>query len=46
MSAERESQEMPDDETADALRAAAPEARGEILEPVPVPGVEHRASRH
>ncbi|MEC4611964.1 Aerobic glycerol-3-phosphate dehydrogenase (plasmid) [Tsukamurella tyrosinosolvens] len=46
VAAEIESQGMPDDETADALRAAAPEARGEILEPVPVPGVEHRASRH
>ncbi|GAB3129043.1 glycerol-3-phosphate dehydrogenase/oxidase [Tsukamurella serpentis] len=38
VAAEMESQIMPDDETADALRAAAPEARAEILEPVPVPG--------
>ena len=38
VAAEIESQNMPDDETADALRAAAPEARAEILEPVPVPG--------
>ena len=30
------SQTQPDDESADALRAAAPEARGEILEPVPL----------
>ena len=29
------SQTQPDDESADALRAAAPEARAEILEPVP-----------
>ncbi|KOS56768.1 glycerol-3-phosphate dehydrogenase [Rhodococcus rhodochrous] len=33
--AEIESQSRPDDESADALRAAAPEARAEILEPVP-----------
>ena len=30
------SQQQPDDEAADALRAAAPEARSEILEPVPL----------
>jgi glycerol-3-phosphate dehydrogenase len=36
--AEVRSQEMLDDSSADALRAAAPEARAEILEPVPVPG--------
>ncbi len=30
------SQNQPDDESADALRAAAPEARAEILEPVPL----------
>ncbi|WP_241385992.1 glycerol-3-phosphate dehydrogenase [Rhodococcus sp. CH91] len=30
------SQSRPDDESADALRAAAPEARAEILEPVPI----------
>jgi len=30
------SQTQPDDESADALRVAAPEARGEILEPVPI----------
>ena len=30
-------QAQPDDESADALRAAAPESRAEILEPVPVP---------
>ncbi|MBB3602429.1 glycerol-3-phosphate dehydrogenase [Mycolicibacterium sp. BK556] len=30
------SQRQPDDESADALRAAAPEARAEILEPVPL----------
>ncbi|MUL67725.1 glycerol-3-phosphate dehydrogenase [Mycobacterium sp. CBMA 234] len=30
------SQTQPDDESADALRAAAPEARTEILEPVPL----------
>ena len=29
-------QAQPDDESADALRAAAPEARAEILEPVPL----------
>ncbi|MGW0044501.1 glycerol-3-phosphate dehydrogenase/oxidase [Rhodococcus sp. NPDC003348] len=34
--AEVESQRRPDDESADALRAAAPEARAEILEPVPI----------
>jgi glycerol-3-phosphate dehydrogenase len=34
--AEVRSQEQPDDESADALRAAAPEARAEILEPVPL----------
>src|SRR5262245_25082407 len=34
--AEVRSQEQPDDESADALRAAAPEARSEILEPVPL----------
>lgn len=32
--AEVRSQEQPDDDSADALRAAAPEARSEILEPV------------
>ncbi len=31
------SQTQPDDESADALRVAAPEARAEILEPVPLP---------
>ncbi len=35
--AEIASQQQPDDDSADALRAAAPEARKEILEPVPVP---------
>ncbi|MGB5111894.1 MAG: glycerol-3-phosphate dehydrogenase/oxidase [Mycobacterium sp.] len=35
--AEVQSQQEPDDESADALRAAAPEARAEILEPVPLP---------
>jgi len=35
--AEIASQRQPDDESADALRAAAPESRAEILEPVPVP---------
>ncbi|WP_157108779.1 glycerol-3-phosphate dehydrogenase/oxidase [Aldersonia kunmingensis] len=30
------SQRQPDDESADALRAAAPEAREQILEPVPI----------
>ncbi len=30
------SQTQPDDQSADALRAAAPEARAEILEPVPL----------
>lgn len=34
--AEVMSQTQPDDESADALRAAAPEARAEILEPVPL----------
>ena len=34
--AEVRSQPQPDDESADALRAAAPEARAEILEPVPL----------
>ncbi|MFE3289777.1 glycerol-3-phosphate dehydrogenase/oxidase [Rhodococcus sp. NPDC059234] len=34
--AEVESQAQPDDASADALRAAAPEARAEILEPVPL----------
>ncbi|MDF0528979.1 glycerol-3-phosphate dehydrogenase/oxidase [Tsukamurella sp. 8F] len=35
--AEVRSQTQPDDAGADALRAAAPEARQEILEPVPAP---------
>jgi glycerol-3-phosphate dehydrogenase len=34
--AEVRSQQQPDDESADALRQAAPEARAEILEPVPL----------
>ena len=34
--AEVRSQTQPDDESADALRVAAPEARAEILEPVPL----------
>jgi glycerol-3-phosphate dehydrogenase len=34
--AEVRSQAQPDDASADALRAAAPEARAEILEPVPL----------
>ncbi|SEM16843.1 MULTISPECIES: glycerol-3-phosphate dehydrogenase [Rhodococcus] len=34
--AEVHSQAEPDDSSADALRAAAPEARAEILEPVPI----------
>jgi glycerol-3-phosphate dehydrogenase len=34
--AEVQSQQASDDESADALRAAAPEARAEILEPVPL----------
>lgn len=34
--AEMLSQTQPDDESADALRVAAPEARSEILEPVPL----------
>ena len=33
--AEVRSQQQPDDESADALRQAAPEARAQILEPVP-----------
>lgn len=33
--AEIHSQQQPDDASADALRAAAPEARGQLLEPVP-----------
>ncbi|MCF8607556.1 glycerol-3-phosphate dehydrogenase/oxidase [Gordonia sp. HY442] len=37
VNAEIASQRQPDDASADALRAAAPEAREEILEPVPVP---------
>jgi glycerol-3-phosphate dehydrogenase len=32
--AERDSQTQPDDEGADALRSKAPEARGQIIEPV------------
>ncbi|WP_344783599.1 glycerol-3-phosphate dehydrogenase [Gordonia caeni] len=35
--AEVASQRQPDDEAADALRMAAPKARREILEPVPIP---------
>ena len=35
--AEIASQREPDDASADALRASAPESRGQILEPVPVP---------
>jgi glycerol-3-phosphate dehydrogenase len=34
--AEVSSQTRPDDASADALRASAPEARVEILEPVPL----------
>jgi glycerol-3-phosphate dehydrogenase len=34
--AEVQSQQQPDDASADALRQAAPEARAEILEPVPL----------
>ena len=34
--AEVRSQAQPDDSSADALRAAAPEAREQILEPVPI----------
>ena len=34
--AEVQSQQQPDDESADTLRQAAPEARAEILEPVPL----------
>ena len=34
--AEVRSQQQPDDESADALRQAAPEARAQILEPVPL----------
>ncbi|HEY9312194.1 glycerol-3-phosphate dehydrogenase [Williamsia sp.] len=37
VTAEVASQRQPDDESADALRAAAPESRSELLEPVPVP---------
>ena len=37
VAAEIASQRQPDDEAADALRVAAPEARREILEPVPAP---------
>ncbi|WP_454175142.1 glycerol-3-phosphate dehydrogenase/oxidase [Gordonia sputi] len=37
VAAEIASQQQPDDESADALRAAAPESRVDILEPVPVP---------
>ena len=37
VAAEIASQQQPDDASADALRAAAPESRQEILEPVPVP---------
>ncbi|MFC0315729.1 glycerol-3-phosphate dehydrogenase/oxidase [Gordonia phosphorivorans] len=37
VAAEVASQRQPDDEAADALRVAAPEARREILEPVPAP---------
>ncbi len=33
--AERDSQTQPDDEAADAIRAAAPEARPELKEPNP-----------
>jgi glycerol-3-phosphate dehydrogenase len=36
VAAEVRSQQQPDDESADALRQAAPEARAEILEPVPL----------
>ena len=36
MEAEIKSQMQPDDESADALRVVAPEARQEILEPVSV----------
>ncbi|MBT0566853.1 glycerol-3-phosphate dehydrogenase [Williamsia sp. CHRR-6] len=35
--AEVASQRQPDDDSADALRAAAPESRPQILEPVPIP---------
>jgi len=34
--AEIESQTQPDDTSADALRVSAPEARAELLEPVPL----------
>ncbi len=34
VAAERDSQTQPDDQAADAIRAAAPEARPELLEPV------------
>ncbi|MGV9824481.1 MULTISPECIES: glycerol-3-phosphate dehydrogenase/oxidase [unclassified Gordonia (in: high G+C Gram-positive bacteria)] len=37
VAAEVASQQQPDDASADALRAAAPESRVDILEPVPVP---------
>ncbi|GAB40752.1 MULTISPECIES: glycerol-3-phosphate dehydrogenase/oxidase [Gordonia] len=37
VAAEIASQQQPDDESADALRAAAPESRVDILEPVPIP---------
>lgn len=37
--AELRSQSLTDDASADALRAGAPESRGEILEPVPVGGL-------
>ncbi|MGW0454368.1 glycerol-3-phosphate dehydrogenase/oxidase [Gordonia sputi] len=37
VAAEIASQQQPDDESADALRAAAPESRVGILEPVPIP---------
>lgn len=38
VAAEVASQAMTEDEEADELRAAAPEARPDLLEPVPVPG--------
>lgn len=37
VAAEIASQQQPDDESADALRAAAPESRVDILEPMPIP---------
>ena len=37
VAAEIASQQQPNDEAADELRVAAPEARREILEPVPAP---------